>query len=94
MNCAEEVYAQPDLEGESISASYKRFLEGLGITKTQILPHYNLIKNDFLDGKKLFEEITYSDSFGKEFIALNDGHFLNTFYFLEIREISFKFYVH
>ncbi|NRO35259.1 Type 1 glutamine amidotransferase-like domain-containing protein [Lactobacillus helveticus] len=76
MNCAEEVYAQPDLEGESISASYKRFLEGLGITKTQILPHYNLIKNDFLDGKKLFEEITYSDSFGKEFIALNDGSYI------------------
>ena len=30
---------------------------------------------------------------GKEECSEND-HFLNTFYFLEIREISFKFYVH
>ncbi|GAB6692365.1 Type 1 glutamine amidotransferase-like domain-containing protein [Streptococcus uberis] len=76
MNCAEEVYAQPDLEGESISLSYKRFLKGLDITKSQILPHYNLIKDDYLDGKKLFEEITYPDSFGREFIAIEDGSYI------------------
>lgn len=76
MNCADEVYAQPDLEGESVSTNYKRFLKGLGITKSNILPHYNLIKDSYLDGKKLFEEITYLDSFGKEFIAINDGSYL------------------
>lgn len=76
MNCADEVYAQPDLEGESVSTNYKRFLKGLGITKSHILPHYNLIKDSYLDGKKLFEEITYLDSFGKEFIAINDGSYL------------------
>ncbi|MCG0773760.1 transposase [Lactiplantibacillus plantarum] len=48
----------------------------LGITKSQILPHYNLIKNEYLDGKRLFEEITYPDSFGRSFITLNDGCYL------------------
>ncbi|KST91956.1 Type 1 glutamine amidotransferase-like domain-containing protein [Lactococcus lactis] len=76
MNCSEEVYAQPELPGESLSPNYKRFLKGLGITKSQILPHYNLVKNEYLDGKKLFEEITYPDSFGRAFITLNDGSYL------------------
>ncbi|WP_260677755.1 type 1 glutamine amidotransferase family protein [Lactococcus lactis] len=76
MNCSEEVYAQPELQGESLDPNYKRFLKGLGITKSQILPHYNLIKNEDLDGKRLFEEITYTDSFGRAFITLNDGCYL------------------
>lgn len=76
MNCSEEVYAQPELQGESLDPNYKRFLKGLGITKSQILPHYNLIKNEYLDGKRLFEEITYPDSFGRSFITLNDGCYL------------------
>ncbi|WP_341273369.1 Type 1 glutamine amidotransferase-like domain-containing protein [Lactococcus lactis] len=61
MNCSEEVYAQPELRGESLDPNYKKFFKGLGITKSQILPHYNLIKNEYLDGKRLFEEITYTN---------------------------------
>lgn len=75
MNCAEIVYAQPELEGESIDKEYKRFLYGLGITKLMVLPHYQNIKNDILDGKRLFEDITYADSYGKEFYALEDGSY-------------------
>ncbi len=75
MNCAEIVYAQPELEGESIDKGYKRFLYGLGITKLMVLPHYQNIKNDILDGKRLFEDITYADSYGKEFYALEDGSY-------------------
>ena len=70
MNSAEIVYAQPELEGESIDEEYERFLTGLGITKLMILPHYQDIKDDILDGKRLFEDITYPDSFGREFYAL------------------------
>ena len=33
MNCAETVYAQPELEGESMDPEYQRFLPGFGITK-------------------------------------------------------------
>lgn len=36
MNCSEEVYSQPELQGESLDPNYKRFLKGLGITKSLI----------------------------------------------------------
>ncbi len=76
MNCAETVYAQPELEGESVDENYQRFLEGLGITEYNVLPHYQDIKNDILDGRRLFEDITFADSFGKTFYALEDGSYI------------------
>lgn len=75
MNSAEIVYAQPELEGESIDKDYRRFLPGLGITPLMILPHYQDIKDEILDGKRLFEDITYPDSYGREFYALPDGSY-------------------
>lgn len=63
------------LEGESIDKEYERFLSGLGITKLMILPHYQEIKDDILDGQRLFENITYPDSYGREFYALEDGSY-------------------
>lgn len=76
MNSAEIVYAQPELEGESIDKEYQRFLPGLGITKLMILPHYQDLKDEMLDGKRLFEDITYQDSYGRKFYALVDGSYL------------------
>ena len=76
MNSAEIVYAQPELEGESIDQNYQRFLHGLGITKLMVLPHYQNLKDDMLDGKRLFEDITYPDSYGRKFYALVDGSYL------------------
>jgi len=76
MNCAEIVYAQPERDGESVDEEYQRFISGLGITKLMILPHYQGIKDDILDGKRLFEDITYPDSYGREFYALVDGSYI------------------
>lgn len=76
MNSADIVYAQPELEGESIDSSYQRFLQGLNLTKRMILPHYQNTKNQILDGKRLFEDITYPDSDGQKFYALPDGSYL------------------
>lgn len=76
MNSAKVVYAQPELEGESIDAEYQRFLSGLGITNLMILPHYQDLKEDILDGKHVIEDITYPDSYGKEFYAINDGSYI------------------
>jgi len=76
MNSADVVYAQPESEGESCSAEYQRFLEGLGLTNLMILPHYQALKDDILDRKRLFEDITYPDSFGREFYALVDGSYV------------------
>lgn len=76
MNSADVVYAQPELEGESLNPQYHRFIRGLGLTKTNILPHYQMVKDAMLDGQRLFEDITYGDSRGKTFIALCDGSYI------------------
>lgn len=76
MNCAKTVYAQPELDGEAVNPDYRRFLPGLGMTRLNILPHYQKVKDYKLDGMRLFEDITYSDSMGHEFYALEDGSYV------------------
>lgn len=76
MNCAEMVYAGPELPGEAIDPNYQRWICGLGITKTNIFPHFKTLKDEMLDGMRLIEDITYSDSMGHEIIALNNGSFI------------------
>ena len=76
MNAASIVYAQPEEEGEAADPNYRRFLKGLGLTNVMLLPHYQDTKDRILDGKKLFEEVTYPDSFGRQFIAICDGSYL------------------
>ena len=76
MNAASIVYAQPELEGESVDPFFRRYLPGLKLTQTKILPHYQQVKNWKLDGKRLFEDITYQDSMGQVFYALVDGSYL------------------
>ena len=74
MNCADEVYVQPEEEGES-SPDFPRFAPGLGLTDVNILPHYQKVKDNILDGLRLFEDITYPDSFGHCFFVLPDGSY-------------------
>ena len=74
MNCADEVYVQPEEEGES-SPDFPRFAPGLGLTDVNILPHYQKVKDNILDGLRLFEDITYPDSQGQSFFALPDGSY-------------------
>lgn len=76
MNSADTVYAQPELPGESADPAYVRYLSGLNLTKTMILPHYQMVKDHELDGKRLMEDITYGDSYGKKFLAFPDGSYL------------------
>ena len=76
MNCASAVYAQPEMPGESQDPDYHRFIPGLGLTDVMILPHYQKVKNMILDGKRLYEDITFGDSFGREFIAMPDSSYV------------------
>ena len=75
MNSAERVYAQPEEPGES-APEFQRFLPGLGLTNINVLPHYQMVKDNLLDGKRLFEDVTYADSMGECFIALVDGSYI------------------
>ena len=76
MNCADVVYAQPELPGEANDPRYVRFLPGLGLTNINILPHYQMVRDWLLDGRRLYEDITYGDSHGREFLALPDGSYV------------------
>ena len=75
MNCADTVYVQPEEEGES-DPDFPRFAPGLGLTDTNVLPHYQQVKDNLLDGLRLFEDITYADSMGNCFLAMVDGSYI------------------
>ena len=76
MNSAAVVYAQPEEAGEAADPAYRRFLPGLGLTKTMLLPHYHDVKDTLLDGMRLIEDVTLPDSEGKTFYAIPDGSYL------------------
>lgn len=75
MNCAEWVYVQPEEPGES-SPDFPRFAPGLGLTEVNILPHYQQVKDNILDGLRLFEDITYPNSQDNCFFALPDNSYI------------------
>ena len=74
MNCADVVYVQPEEPGESVP-EFQRFVPGLGLTGVNILPHYQKVRDNYLDGLRLFEDITYADSMGHTFFALPDNSY-------------------
>lgn len=76
MNCADVVYAQPEMEGESVDPEYQKFIRGLGFTDINVLPHYQMVKDWMLDGRRLYEDITFEDSFGQCFYVLVDGSYV------------------
>lgn len=76
MNSADEVYAQPEEKGEAIDPGYRRFITGLGITQINVLPHYQMVKDNYLDGLHLFNDISIPDSVGRKFIAIPDGSYI------------------
>ncbi len=77
MNAAEIVYAQPELEGESIDPNFKKYLPGLGLTNISILPHFEQRQDYMLDGKNILKEISLPDSKNIPFIAFSDGAFIH-----------------
>lgn len=76
MNSADVVYSLPEEEGEAVDPAYQRFFPGLGLTKVNLLPHYQDNKDDVLDGMRIYEEIACPDSMGKTFFAIPDGSYL------------------
>lgn len=76
MNSAETVYVQPEEPGESFDPNFIRFTDGLALCKAQILPHYNQVWDNYLDGRRLIEDITFADSYGRRFTVLPDGSYV------------------
>lgn len=76
MNAADVVYAQPEIDGEAISPTYSRYLDGLDLTKINILPHFQEIKELTLDGLRILEDISIPDSKIRPFYGLVDGSYI------------------
>lgn len=76
MNSADLVYCQPEEPGEARNPAFVRWLRGLNLTATEILPHYQMVKDRILDGLSLYREITAEDNRGHRFLLLEDGSYL------------------
>jgi len=76
MNCAERVYSHPELPGEAVDAAYPRWLEGLGLTTRQIVPHYDQVRHAEVDGLRLFEDIIFPESWRQAFYTFPDGGYI------------------
>jgi len=76
MNAADTVYVQPEEAGEAIDPHFVRWTQGLGLTDKNILPHYNMVRDNILDGLRLFEDVTYPDSVEHPLYVLPDGSYI------------------
>ena len=76
MNAADAVYVQPEEAGEAVDPDFVRWTKGLGLTDKNILPHYNQVRDNILDGMRLFEDVTYPDSVGHPLYVLPDGSYI------------------
>lgn len=76
MNCADFVYSHPELAGESTDHGYCRWLRGLGLTDINLVPHYEQTHAAMLDGRRLFEDIIFPDSFQHPFYSFPDGAYI------------------
>ena len=76
MNCSDIVYSHPEMPGEAESHSYRRWLRGLGLTDIQLIPHYYQVRNLVLDGRRLFEDVIFLDSWRHSFYSIPDGGFI------------------
>lgn len=76
MNSADRVYAAPEEPGEGIDPTFQKDLQGLGLTKVKVFPHYQAYKDMVLDGLRLFDDIVYPDTETRTLIALTDGSYI------------------
>lgn len=77
MNACGNVYAQPEEPGEATDPAYQRFISGLDLTDVMVLPHYQRVKDTYVDGFHLFRDLSIPDSRGRRtFYALPDASYV------------------
>lgn len=76
MNSAQLVYLWPEEPGESHIPAERLFVPGLGLARSLVLPHYQKIRDTWLDGRHLMEDITVGHSYGRRFYAIPDGSYI------------------
>ena len=76
MNCAGRVYSHPEFQGEVASPQYRRWLDGLGLTDINLIPHLGQVRDVVIDGQRLFEDVIFPDSWNHRFYTFNDGGYV------------------
>ena len=76
MNCADVVYCPPELEEEIEDTNFNRYLNGLGLTNINILPHFEEYQKMVICGKRYIEDVIVPDSHKTDIIALNNGSYI------------------
>ena len=76
MNCAEWVYSHPELPGEVLDPQYRRWFRGLGLTDINLVPHLEQVRHMVIDGRRLFEDVAFPDSWGHRFYTFRDGGYV------------------
>ncbi|MCR4843804.1 MAG: Type 1 glutamine amidotransferase-like domain-containing protein [Bacteroidales bacterium] len=76
MNCAARVFAHPEFSQEATDPDYKLWLDGLGLTDIQIVPHLEQVRYQTLSGRRLFEDIIFPASRGHRFYTFKDGGYI------------------
>ena len=75
MNSAETVYVEPEEPGEATDPHFRRYLHGLGLTETKVIPHFQMVRDQFFDGIS-FADANYGYSIKTPMLALTDGAYL------------------
>ena len=75
VNCAENAYLFPEVEGESDDPEFVRFTSGLGLTDISIIPHASYFRGYKIDGKDLINDIILPDSYNRKFYLIEDGSY-------------------
>lgn len=77
MNCADIVYSPPELKGEALDPDYRQYLKGLGLTDVNIMPHFQNMRNERIDGYHLVRDLMAPHSFEKPIYCLSDGAYFH-----------------
>lgn len=75
MNMADRVYFQPEEPGES-GEWFNREGRGLALADVSIVPHLQMIRNVFVDGRSLVYDLIVKDSWGRNLLCMDDGTYI------------------
>ena len=65
----------PEMDGEALDENFTRFCSGLGLTKLQIIPHYEQTIKKVVDGMTVLDRIRI-DNKNRVFLGLPDGSYM------------------
>lgn len=76
MNMAENVFVHPELPGETTDPHFTGEFQGLGFSTRNILPHWQKLPYEILDGKHMLQDIILPTTSDHVFYGLPDGSYI------------------